>query len=314
MFKRLIILSIFLFLLLIPVSAVDINNGTIFKTNNSNCSYYMADDFTFINVTTYPTSLNINGANITTYPSSGWLNMSMESLSESLINFTNNATVANITIQSGFANFSVVDGYNYTVKYQSNSSTYQEVTASLDEVFFTSIPAGSWYISDAAIIIANLHTVPYHDSVKVVWNTNIPTNNKVLYGRNPSLADGHWSSWSNNTNNIALVIQDLNDETLYYYQAYSQNQTNPLHNSSSSIRSFTTLEYFMSSSDFANRIVTPIYGFFIILVIALLASVVIAILLREGDIDITILTGIAVGIVAVCIVLYIGLFIMSNIP
>ena len=141
-FSVIIVLLIFF----IPsVSAVNIGEGTIFKTTSSNCSYYMANDFIFDPVTTYPTSLYFSSGNITTYPSTGWINISIEDL-ETTIDFTNNVTMANLTIDNGFADFTIVNGVTYDIRYQSNNMVFQHAIASEDKIVLTNVPSGSWQI------------------------------------------------------------------------------------------------------------------------------------------------------------------------
>ena len=137
---------IVLLLFFIPsISAVSIGEETIFSTTSSNCSYYMANDFVFDSVITYPTSLYFSSGNITTYPSLGWINMSIEDL-ETTIDFTNNVTIANLTIENGFADFTIVNGVTYDIRYQSNNMVFQQAIASEDKIVFTNVPSGSWQI------------------------------------------------------------------------------------------------------------------------------------------------------------------------
>jgi hypothetical protein len=137
--------------------------GEIFRPTGSSCDYFMADSFNFTGITVYSTALKMNDGNITTYPSSGWIKMSMENLTTtSIINFTNNVTAANITIENGFANFSVTDNYAYIIWYQSDNTKYQSKVASGGSVQFTDIPSGSWYITVDTIapIISNIIVTP----------------------------------------------------------------------------------------------------------------------------------------------------------
>ena len=137
---------LFLFVLLtIPVDAVEVSQGTIFRTSGSSCDYHMADDFTFTNITVYSTALNINGGNITTYPSTGWVNVSIKGLKTTIV-FTNNVTIANLTIGSGFANFSLTNGEVYDIRYLNSNVIFQEVSATGGEIVFTNIPSGLWQI------------------------------------------------------------------------------------------------------------------------------------------------------------------------
>ena len=137
---------IVLLLFFIPsLSAVNIGEGTIFKTTGSCCSYYMANDFVFDSVITYSTSLYFSSGNITIYPSTGWINISIEDL-ETTIDFTNNVTMANLTIENGFADFTIVNGVTYDIRYQSNDVMFQQAIASEDKIVFVNVPSGSWQI------------------------------------------------------------------------------------------------------------------------------------------------------------------------
>lgn len=168
--KRSVLLSFLftlIFILLISVASVGAitveKGGEIFRPTGSSCDYFMADSFNFTGITVYSTALKMNDGNITTYPSSGWIKMSMENLTTtSIINFTNNVTAANITIENGFANFSVTDNYAYIIWYQSNDTKYLSKVASEGSVQFTDIPSGSWYITvdTVAPTISNIIVTP----------------------------------------------------------------------------------------------------------------------------------------------------------
>lgn len=139
------VLLILLVLFTMSVAAHEVVQGTVFHVPNSSCDYHMANNFSIANITIYSTALYFDDGNITTYPSTGYINMSLEGL-ETSIYFTNNVTVANLTIDNGFASFTIINGETYDIRYQSNDAIFQEVTAAWDKIIFTNIPSGSWQI------------------------------------------------------------------------------------------------------------------------------------------------------------------------
>lgn len=179
------ILCILLTLCLIcNVSALQVNEGVIFQTENTQCNYHIATTLNCDDITVYPTSLNINGDNITTYPSTGWINMSMENLVNTThIYFSNNATISNTTIVRGFGDFLISRGNIYTLYYQSNGTAYQhnistDVTDT--EIVFSSIPAGSWYITWSGYAPPILYT---------------PSNESSIYSTYPPLTQDITLDW-----------------------------------------------------------------------------------------------------------------------
>jgi hypothetical protein len=148
-------------------AAVTVNQGVRFNTTATNCTYYMNSTYEFTNVTVYSTALYINSGNITTYPQSGWINMSMDAMSNEYINFTNDVIAANITITHGFANFSVNPARIYQLRYRNNDTLVQ---TSLWSVNFTNVSAGQWYISDSGVLrslIALANAINANDTVGV---------------------------------------------------------------------------------------------------------------------------------------------------
>lgn len=143
--------KILLFLVLLIASlsivgAVQVGENVIFQTTDTGTNYHIVSGFNCTNITVYPTAFNINGENITTYSN---INMSMESLTNTkYLNFTNNATITNLTVQNGFANFTLTSGEVYGLYYQLNDTKYDQTVAGT-QVYFTSIPASSWYITEA---------------------------------------------------------------------------------------------------------------------------------------------------------------------
>ncbi len=81
-----------------------------------------------------------------------------------------------------------------------------------------------------ALIISN-------SSIKVVWATNQSDLNIVRYGYKPTLEDGIWSSWNNNTSNPDITIDGLTGQPVYY-QVFSYNASNSSAYSNSSIFKF----------------------------------------------------------------------------
>ena len=134
-------------------AAVQVDAGTIFRTSGSSTDYYVASGFNCTNLSVFAASFEINGGNSTAFPGSGWLNMSMENLcaGSGRLDFTSNVSAANITISNNFANFTVVDGLGYALRYQGNGSILISSIASSGEITFNSVPAGSWYVEYAPI-------------------------------------------------------------------------------------------------------------------------------------------------------------------
>ena len=196
-----IVLLIFLVLSVQPAVAVDVSQGTIFRTRGSNCDYVMANNFTFTNITVYNTTLNINGGNITTYSSSNWLDMSLEVLQPSTINFTNNITAANMTIENGFGNFTIVDGINVWIEDQINGTLFQSQTPSGGMVIFTSIPPSSW----------SIYT---NDSIAPLIEMDTNTLNATSYFKSPikvnyTVTDENINrTWYNVTNMTAVIVSN----------------------------------------------------------------------------------------------------------
>ncbi|KCZ72055.1 putative Ig domain-containing protein [Candidatus Methanoperedens nitroreducens] len=74
-----------------------------------------------------------------------------------------------------------------------------------------------------------------NSTIKVEWTTDQSySSNRVLYGYHPDLEDGNWSSWNNNTDNPAIVIDGLTGQSIYY-QVFSFNASNSSAYSNSSI-------------------------------------------------------------------------------
>lgn len=162
------IISFFLFLSPILTTAHEIEQGTIFRTTNSSCDYYMSNNFSIDEIIVYSTSLYFSDGNITTYPSSGWLNMSLESL-ESSVDFTNNVTIANLTIDNGFASFTMINGDTYYIRYQSNDVIFQDATAYNNRIVFTNIPTGSWRLISAPVIMKDILISKHVETTKTSY-------------------------------------------------------------------------------------------------------------------------------------------------
>lgn len=91
------------------------------------------------------------------------------------------------------------------------------------------------------------NSTPTIDSVTITWTTNQSADNRVKYSNNSDLSDHLWSNWHNDTSSISIGLSGLDDNTTYYYQAWSYNGTNssclitePV---SSPYKNFTTAEY-----------------------------------------------------------------------
>ena len=208
------------------IAGVNVEEGVIFQTTSSKCDYYMANNFTFTNITVYDYNLSFCGANITTFSESGgWINMSMENLSYvSIINFTSNITAANITIENGFANFTIINGQICTINYQSNDTAYQEATTSSNEIVFTLIPGSSWYIKGNILIItlSAIDIGTNYATLKGYLADNIETIVWFEYGKNKGIyiyrTDNQTKSTLGNFSQKVKGIQ-LMPSTSYYFRA-----------------------------------------------------------------------------------------------
>ncbi|MEM2925682.1 MAG: NosD domain-containing protein, partial [Methanocellales archaeon] len=79
-----------------------------------------------------------------------------------------------------------------------------------------------------------------NSSINISWQTNVLTNNRVLYSLNSNLTLGAWSNWDNNTQNPSITLSNLLANTTYYYSLFSHRVDNTSLYSNSSIRNFTT--------------------------------------------------------------------------
>ena len=91
------------------------------------------------------------------------------------------------------------------------------------------------------------NSTPTYDAVTITWTTNqTNSNNRVKYSKYSNLSYANWSSWLNNTNSVSIILSDLNQNTKYYYQAWSYNYLNSSFNTSESssypYKNFTTLK------------------------------------------------------------------------
>lgn len=230
--KRIIvgIVLICLFLATPLSSALQIDKGTTFGCDNSQVIYHMANDFNFSDIYVYPACLYMESGNITTYPSSGWLNMSMENLTTtSIINFTNNVSAANITIQNGFANFSITNGTYYALRWQANDTSAQTVEAASSEIAFGSaVPASSWYIQgNAAPTTSTLQTEGATNPTQI---TDFTPDFTWSYSDGEGDAQSHWQIYvgtslggSNKWDSGALSGTDTSD--VYAGSALSRGTT-----------------------------------------------------------------------------------------
>jgi len=190
--KRLFFLLVAFVILLSPASAVQVGEGVQFNTTGTGTSYYVATAFNATNITVYPTAWNINGGNITTYSN---INMSMESLTDlTYLNFTNNATITNLTVTNNFANYTISNVKLYAIFYQGNNSRYDDAI-STSEFVFENIPADSWYIVNDPLVLSTVTvtTILPGTGSKYVVSTNVNGASwlsSTLIGSVWSLSDG----------------------------------------------------------------------------------------------------------------------------
>jgi len=111
----------------------------------------------------------------------------------------------------------IKNDYGYVVIAQATANSVKEVTVSAE---------GGAEGCTAPTISDLTNTTPGVSNVTITWTTNQTTNNRVKYSKNSDMSDYYWSSWCNNTDSITITLTGLNSNTVYYYQAYSENATN----------------------------------------------------------------------------------------
>ncbi len=95
---------------------------------------------------------------------------------------------------------------------------------------------------EEAPVITNIQQgTPTNNSVTISWQTNMGSNNRILYSVNQNLSSGLWSEWHNNTLNPEITLTDLQGNSTYYYRVYSYNRDNSNLYSNSSVYNFTTI-------------------------------------------------------------------------
>ncbi|MDH7594293.1 MAG: NosD domain-containing protein [Methanomicrobiales archaeon] len=92
------------------------------------------------------------------------------------------------------------------------------------------------------IISGILETGLTNSSVTISWQTNIPANNRVLYGTEPELSPASWSEWANSTSSPSIVLSGLTGNTTYHYSVYSFRIDDMGVYANSTAESFTTLK------------------------------------------------------------------------
>lgn len=91
------------------------------------------------------------------------------------------------------------------------------------------------------------NSTPTYDSVIIIWTTNqTNSNNRVKYSIYSNLSAANYSSWNNNTNTVSIELSGLNQNTQYFYQAWSYNHLDANFNTSEPstypYKNFTTLK------------------------------------------------------------------------
>ena len=91
------------------------------------------------------------------------------------------------------------------------------------------------------------NSTPTYTSVIITWTTNqTNSNNRVKYSTYSNLSGGNWSSWDNGTSSVSTTLSGLNQNTQYYYQAWSHNHLSDNVSTSEPVsvpfESFTTLK------------------------------------------------------------------------
>ena len=209
--KRILLLLIYFIVLLSSASAVQVDVGVQFNTTGTGTSYFISTAFNATNITVYPTAWNINGGNITTYSN---INMSMENLGDtSYLNFTNNATITNLTVTNNFANFTITPGL-YTLYYQSNDTPFKY---SVDVIEYYSIPAGSWYITSGMTPDpVTLTNTTYNFGVNYTWSPGSGANtDSYNVSLNSTWYNGSSQAWANNSTiphgSIEIIVYAYNN-------------------------------------------------------------------------------------------------------
>lgn len=77
-------------------------------------------------------------------------------------------------------------------------------------------------VSAAFPVQSGIHTLPYANEAYVIWENNIPSDNRVEYSLNSDMSASSWSDWSNGTN-PKIFIEELNKDDTYYYEISSSN-------------------------------------------------------------------------------------------
>jgi parallel beta-helix repeat protein len=82
------------------------------------------------------------------------------------------------------------------------------------------------------------------DSATVGWtiSNSVSSENRVLYGTDSELIGAQWSAWDNATTAPSIPLSGLDWNSTYYYRCYAENAENAALNTTSTTRSFTTLE------------------------------------------------------------------------
>lgn len=121
--------------------------GVIFDLNPT--QYFINNTLNLTNISIFDYNLSFDNANLTAYPTTGYMNLTLDNITSTELNLTNNITMSNITVVNGFANFTVTNGLNYGIYFRENNSLYQQDTASNNETTFISIPSSAWTIKEA---------------------------------------------------------------------------------------------------------------------------------------------------------------------
>ncbi|MDH7592762.1 MAG: NosD domain-containing protein [Methanomicrobiales archaeon] len=81
------------------------------------------------------------------------------------------------------------------------------------------------------------------NSARIEWSilNGVPSNNRVLYGIEPDLSDGTWSSWENATTSPSIYLSGLASATNYYFRCHSVSVADEALSAVSATFNFTTL-------------------------------------------------------------------------
>ena len=77
--------------------------------------------------------------------------------------------------------------------------------------------------SGAFPVQSSVYDLAYANEAYIIWETNIPSDNRVEYSLNSDMSASLWSDWDNTTTTPKIFIETLNKDDTYYYEVSSIN-------------------------------------------------------------------------------------------